>query len=521
MGSKTIKKGKVTFKKYEQNQMLLFPPSLEDLIPEKHLVRIVNEIIDQINLKKLENYYPGGGASAYHPKMMLKILVYGYSNKIYTSRKIEASLGRDIHFMWLSGMQKPDFRTINDFRKGVLKDMLDELFTEVLYFLIEGGYIKLENYFADGTKLRADSNKFSYIWSKNTDRYRATCVEKIKVLLKEIEIENDKEEETYGESNLEEQGGQSNICSDDIKKKSAQLNQILSAHGREISDKDKKKLIRKNNQLIQLANKLEKYEDQEKILAGRSSYSRTDTDATFMRLKDGQLLPAYNILNGTENQFIINYTIGQNANEAVDFITHMNKLQKLLKILPKRINTDALFGSEENYKWMEENNIENYMKYSGYYYENSEKYKNDAFNKDKFVYDTLSDSFVCPNNKKLYFIKQATKKSKTGFISQIDVYQCEDCQGCQLTSGCLKGNSNRTIQFSREFERYKAQAKTNLDSDIGIKLRKQRGVDVETPFGNIKHNMGFRRFNLRGIKKVYVEWGLLCLAHNLNKVAVA
>ena len=190
----TEKSGKVVFKDYNQHQISLLPPSFEELISAKHLVRIVNSVIDRVNLKTLEQSYKGGGASTYHPRMMLKILVYAYSVKTYSCRRIDQALGQDIHFMWLSGMQRPDFRTINNFRSGPLKSILENVFREVLDFLIEQGYVKLENYFVDGTKLQADANKYTAVWAKNTARYKEGLQEKVKTLFKEIDAENQQED---------------------------------------------------------------------------------------------------------------------------------------------------------------------------------------------------------------------------------------------------------------------------------------------------------------------------------------
>ena len=168
------KSGKVTFRDYHQHQILLLPPSLEELIGPKHLVRVVNEFTDRIDFKVLEQGYKGGGASNYHPRMMLKVLLYAYSTKLYSCRKIDQALGQHIHFMWLSGMQRPDFRTINNFRSGTLKSLVEKIFGDFLNLLIEDGYVRLENYFVDGTKLQADANRHTAVWAKNTNDIRKT-----------------------------------------------------------------------------------------------------------------------------------------------------------------------------------------------------------------------------------------------------------------------------------------------------------------------------------------------------------
>jgi transposase len=203
---------------------MLLPPSLEDLIPENHLVRVVNRTVEKLNIQPLTATYKGGGASAYHPLMLLKVLVYAYLTKIYASRMIAKALTENIHLMWLSGMSTPDFRTINNFRSSRLRGVIDDVFGSMVFFLLDHGYIDLEQYFVDGTKLRADSNKHKVVWAKNTKRYKQKVQQKINELLVEIEQANAKEQEHYGDRNLEELGERSALTSDEVKEHVQRLN---------------------------------------------------------------------------------------------------------------------------------------------------------------------------------------------------------------------------------------------------------------------------------------------------------
>ncbi len=204
-----MKKGhnRVTFKPYTMDQPALLPPTLDELVPKEHLVRVVNQTIEELNIDALLKRYKGGGTSSYHPKMMLKVMVYAYSQKVYTSRKIAKALRENIQFMWIAGGNKPDFRTINRFRGSVMKEVVGEVFTSVLEYLIEKKLVKLENYFVDGTKIESSANKYQWVWAKSTTNYKKQLQEKIKTLLDEIELENEKEEEEYGDDDLEEMGG--------------------------------------------------------------------------------------------------------------------------------------------------------------------------------------------------------------------------------------------------------------------------------------------------------------------------
>jgi transposase len=161
-------KGKV-FKDNHQGQLMLLPPSLEELIPESHPVRVVNSVIDRINIEVLERKYKGGGSSSYHPGMLLKVLVYGYLSNIYSSRKLETALCENIHFMWISGMSKPDHNTLARFRSERLKNDLKFIFAQVVELLVAEGLISMKSLYTDGTKIEANANRYSFVWGKSIE----------------------------------------------------------------------------------------------------------------------------------------------------------------------------------------------------------------------------------------------------------------------------------------------------------------------------------------------------------------
>jgi transposase len=220
MGMKKDSHNKVVFKPDFMGQPSLLPPDLEGLIPENHMVRMVNEAIEQIDLNILYRQYKGGGTSSYHPKMMLKVLVYGYAEKLYSSRRIAKALRENVNFMWLSGQSRPDFRTINRFRGVVMKEIIGRVFASVLELLIEQGHVKLEDYFVDGSKLEANAKRHSAVWAKNTKRYKKQVQEKIWGLLEEIERVNESEQEEYGDQDLPELGKKPRSIASGCKKKS-------------------------------------------------------------------------------------------------------------------------------------------------------------------------------------------------------------------------------------------------------------------------------------------------------------
>jgi hypothetical protein len=272
--------------------------------------------------------------------------------------------------------------------------------------------------------------------------------------------------------------------------------------------------------------RLEKYEEQKEVLDGRNSYSKTDPDATCMRMKEDRGAekawpkPAYNVQLGTEGQFVVGYSVHNHSSDPICLIPHFEKL----KHKPKNAVTDAAYGSEENYAYLEQHQLGNYLKYTTFYqdthrYRNPEIIRKHSFRADHFEYDPQTDEFICPNKQRLSYLFTGKYKTENGYESERRHYQCANCQDCPLKSQCTKAKGNRRIQVSFQLIEYRRQARENLTSETGQALRKQRSVEVETVFGNIKHNMRFRRFHLRGLEKVNTEWGLVCIAHNMRKLA--
>ena len=519
---KKYRHNKVVFKPYVMGQPSLLPADLEELIPRDHIVRTIHEAIEQIDLSILYAQYKGGGSSSYHPKMMLKLLVFGYVEQLYSSRKIAKALRENVYFMWLSGQNYPDFRTINNFRGVVMKDIIGEVFAMVLELLIEQGQVKLEDYFIDGSKLRANARKHSVVWAKNTQRYKDGVREKIGTLLEEIEEVNQAEQEAYGDQDLPEMGEEADIDSQRLKEKIDELNERLR-QGSE--DKELKKAVRKMEK--EYLPRLEKYEEQEEKLAGRNSYSKTDKDATFMRMKEDQRnpnawpKPAYNVQLGTENQFIVGFSVHQQANDGTCFKPHMEEVEAQLGRLPENWAGDGAYGTEENLAFAEEKQHHAYLKYATFYREGKAKFRDDPFRAENFAYDPEGDCFTCPNGQSLPFDHSDTRKTANGYSVQSHRYICADCGACPLKDQCTRGDGNRSIKVSWNYWRLKEQTRQLLTSEKGVKLRSRRGWDVESVFGHIKYNRNFSRFMLRGLQKVRIELGLLSLAHNFIKLAAA
>lgn len=273
-----------------------------------------------------------------------------------------------------------------------------------------------------------------------------------------------------------------------------------------------------------------KYHQQETIIKQsaerRSSYSKTDTDATFMRMKEdhmknGQLKPAYNVQLSSNNRYVINYSLHQSTADTSTFISHLEQYRELYKQTPREVTADSGYGSEENYAYLERNKIESFVKYNYFHKELRSEKKQNAFAANNLPYDQHSDTFTCPNGKQLYNIGTRHEKTDNGFTHVVTCYQSESCTGCALKERCHQSKYDRLIKINHRLREYKAQVKANLTSEKGIRRRKNRPADIEQVFAQIKHNKNFKRFMLRGKGKAEIETGLIAIAHNLAKKAAA
>lgn len=504
---------KPIFKAYLQNQTYLFPPNLEDLIAANHPVRVVSEIINSIDIDIIIKKYKGGGTTSYHPRMLLKVLVYSYLNNIYSSRRMEASVKDNIYFMWLSGMAQPDHHTLNRFRSERLRTILKEVFAQIVLLLADSGHVSLKEIYTDGSKIESVANRYSFVWGKAIKTSR----ERIKQQLKELWAYTQKV--AAHEKDDDRPPDFDKIDSKNVKATIEKIDAALK--DTEVSKEVKQKL---NYAKKQWPVKLKQYAKQEKILAGRNSYSKTDPGGTFMRMKEdymrnGQLKPGYNVQISTNNQFVVNYSLHPNANDTKTLIAHLEQHKNLYKSLPEVQVTDAGYGSEENYQYLHKQGIEAYIKPTDFDRKQKRSWQPNPFATEYLDYNAAKDEYICPAGKPMKRIGGYRKKEKGGFIKNYAVYQAKGCSNCPLKDACHKQKGNRIIKVNHKGRQLKQQAEQRLKTEKGIYYRKKRPADVEPVFGNIKYNKNFKRFLLKGINKTEIEWGLLCIAHNLKKIA--
>lgn len=502
---------KLAIKSDNQNQMMVFPPTLDELVPKEHVVRLVAAVVDRLDISEILSTYRGGGNSCFDPRMMLKVLIYAYLNNTYSSRKIEQQLKENVNYMWLSGMSRPDYRTINYFRGKRLKSGIDTIFTHVVELLHNAGLISLNVQYIDGTKVESSANKYTFVWKKTVGKYDVRIRQKTLAFLEQVE-------EKYAiECEDETSAGEMTVSDFE-----SRLGSIVEKIGEDTLSKRERKDIKKMKE--ESLPKMEEYKNHMEIMGERNSYSKTDHDATFMRMKEdhmmnGQLKPGYNVQISTENQFITHYGIFQRPTDTLTYISYQESFRDRYGRFSETNVADSGYGSEENYKFMFENGITPYVKFNMFHVEQKKKYRDNPFFPQNLHYNKEGNYYVCPMGQHMDFVREEKRYTESGFEQTVSIYRARRCEGCPLRGKCHKAKGNRTIEVNHRLNAYKDIVRELLTSEEGMMHRSRRPIEPEAVFGQIKANGMFKRFRLKGLSGTNIEFGLKAIAHNLKKLS--
>ena len=500
-------------------QIVLFPQKIDEKIAEDAPVRVLDRLIDCIDLSCFYKLYHELGRSPYHPRVMLKAVLFAYMNNIYSCRKIENSLCRDIHFMWLTGCAYPDHKTINSFRNRVKKE-INQIFTQTVLLLADKGLVSLDVEYVDGTKIESKANKYTFVWKGSVEKNRAKLQSKIKVLLSQIDDVIAQDQHQMDDS--------VSFTADQLGAWASELRTSLAQQPEGTTKEEKKARKHKEKQLKELEKhkeKLEEYDAHLATMGERHSYSKTDKDATFMRMKEdamnnGQTKPGYNLQIGTENQFITDFAMYPNPTDTLTLIPFAKSYFERYGRYPGEVSADAGYGSEENYRFMEEHGIEAYVKYNYFHKEQHKAFKKDIFRQENMPYNKEGDYFVCPMGQHLTKIKERRSKTDSGYQSRLHIYEAQDCEGCPLRSQCTKKEKgNRQIRVNHRLQEYKRRARERLTSERGLLHRSRRPIEPEAVFGQMKHDMHYKRFRHFGKDKVTMDFAFFAIAFNIKKLA--
>jgi len=494
------------YSRYPRNYQLKICSELDILIPCDESVRLLSEVMEELDYTGLYRAYSHTGRKPKtSPVAMFKILVYGSMEGVYAGRKLARACLRDVNYMWLLGEEPaPDHDALNRFRSKHLSGVVEDLFYQLVRKLHEIGEIQFAHLFADGTKVEANANKYTFVWKKSTGKYQERLETKLSGFLSELSSRYGWPEITAAEGHRR----LSELCTEPF------------VHGR---GKRKSQLQRDMETLTAMMLRRGKYEGYNATFQGRNSFSKTDPDATFMRMKDdhmrnAQLKPGYNVQLGVEGEYIVGVDISSERSDQLTLIPFIDRLEAGIGASYQDVTLDAGYESEENYTYFEKKQQTCYIKPQNYERSKTRKFKNDMNLRENMPYNAEIDEYTCQNNKKIRAVYTGKKQSKSGFEREVTFYECEDCTDCPYKKNCTRAKGNRKMQLSKVFLRQREESRARITSPMGVLLRMNRSIQAEGAFGVIKQDYGFRQFLLRGNKKVRTEILLVAIGYNINKL---
>ena len=512
-------------KDYTQNAegyQLKLPLNIETIIPEEESGRLLSQFVEAMDLTDLYSTYER--INSVSPRTLLKIVLYSYMNGDYSSRSMELNCKRDINFMFLlEGQSAPDHATFARFRSIHFAPCSKRILAEMSNTLFELGEVSGETIFIDGTKIEASANKYTFVWKKTVTKNQEKLLVKLADFVAECEQLYDIKI-VYGNT----------IKMKYVKKLRKKLyalkesENVVFVHG---IGKRKTPLQKSIETLEGYLSRFKEYNQKIHICGERNSYSKTDHDATFMRMKEdamgnGQLKPAYNLQHGVDSEYITWLTIGPQPTDTTTLIPFLKDAEEHLKFKYTNITADAGYESEENYLFLEGNGQLSYIKPANYEISKTCKYRNDIGKIENMEYDEEADVYTCRNNQKLTVDHISHSKSKTGYVSEKTIYKCENCESCSYKKECIKGNNcktpleerTKTLQVAKTFLKYRQEDLKRILSEEGILFRINRSIQAEGSFGDLKQDMQFRRYLSKGTVNVLAESTLLAMARNINKL---
>ena len=500
------------------------PFDLEIMIPNNDPVRLLNACVEGMDLSELYQTYTRVPKNPATPKQLFKIVVYAAMNGIFSSRKIETACRQNINYMYLlEGREAPDNATIARFISLHLAQCSKEMMAESTWLLRRNGLITSETVFIDGTKIEANANKYTFVWKKTVTKNMAKMLAKVAGFVAECEA-------MYGFRVVYND----RISLKVLKRLAKQLRKIcrkervVFVYG---SGKRKTPLQKSVEQAERYLQRMKDYVYRLHVCGERNSYSKTDHDATFMRMKEdamlnGQLKPAYNVQHAVDAGYITWVSISAYTTDTRTLIPLLREMEKNLKFKYRDIVADAGYESEENYLFLTDNGQLSYIKPTNYEISKTRKYKTDIGRRENMAYDRETDSYTCRNNRRLAVTGIKKHRTSSGYVGTATVYKCADCSGCPYKLKCIKGNNcktpmdqrNKTLTVSKVKEEKRAENLERILSDHGTKLRMNRSIQAEGSFAVVKEDMGFRQYLYRGRSNVLAESILAAIAYNINKL---
>lgn len=507
---------------YSTPRQLKLPLEIEKIIDVTDPVYTFCEVMDHMDLSRyfVEKDYKTGRPKCDEQKL-LKVVLFAFMEHGFCSlREIEKLCRTDIRYMYLlEDTAAPSFATFGNFIRDRLSDSIERIFNDVNAYIFEKDHVDLEHVYIDGTKIEANANRYTWVWKKSCVRNRNKVFEKISLLIDRMNgevlhllgVRLEKREEYAVEYMQEMLSAYQSATGLDVTKFVSGI-----GHRKGIHQKQYEELHGYGERLKTYARHIE--------ICGesRNSYSKTDHDATFMRIKsdymgNDQLLPAYNMQAAVCDEYVAAVDAKPHASDMDCFVPLMEKFRATYGHYPKYPVADAGYGSYNNYLYCEEHGMEKYMKFTMFEKETKdEKYRNNPYRIDNFRRDG-EGNLICPGNKR-FIHKYDRHVYGNRYGRKEEIYECEGCEGCPLRSECCrKAKGNRTASLNRELTSFHHEVIDNLESIHGALLRMNRSIQAEGTFGSIKWNRSYKRLFRRGEKAVILEFTLISCGFNLYK----
>ena len=488
---------------------------VETFIPEDNKVRLVCNIVEEMNLESILSTCRRGRKPVVDPVTMLKILLFCYSEGIFSARKIETFCLYDTraHYL-LQGQKAPDHTSINRYRNSI-SECTHELLTQFVELMIEEGHIDLKSLYIDGTKLESVAGRYTFVWRKGVEKNQQKLVDR---MIQELGLP------------------ENNTLADVIQAVRLVFNRIRNTCKREHIvfvhgiGKRKTQHQRDYEHYSEVLERFAVYEEHLRILDARNSYSKTDPDATFMRMKEdhmrnGQLKPAYNIQFASNGGFIVAVMASQKSNDLHTLIPFITQMYPRYGQHMDKIVADAGYDSAENFAFLKRLGLRAYIKPANYEQGKKKKVREDIGRKENMIYLDQEDAYQCKNGKKLVRGKDSIRKYDSGFEDIQRNYTCYECAGCPFIKECIKSRketqtapTKKSIRFSPEYERRRNESYANITSEDGIEERTNRTIQAEGQFSKAKCGLDYDRFRHRGLTKTVADTILMALGINLNKL---
>ena len=475
--------------------------NLEISLPENEPVRLASAQLEELDYTNLYKAYSSKGRkSAVEPRVMFKVMAYAYQQGIFSSRKIEEACRYRVDFKWLlEDHAAPDHTTISRFRTGRCMGVVEELFYQYIRKLEEWGATDHETVFIDGTKLESRAGRYTFVWKKSVEKY----LEKVK-------------KDVFAATGIRTLPELRNHLE-------CRKEQISFVHG--IGHR-KSAAQKEWEALEKLCNRWEFYEYSLGIMGdSRNSYSKTDPDATFMRMKDdhmrnGQLKPAYNVQVAVNSEFITGIDAFSNRTDFGTLQPFLRTMQRFHEAKYEEVTADSGYESLDNYLFLERNGQMSFIKPSNYDQRKTKKFKKQIGRIENMSYDLEEDCFTCAEGRKLPLHRESTERTEDGQFISTAWYRCEDCTNCPRRTACCRAkdvNTPKELRLQKTFREKRAESLNHITTERGILLRMCRSIQAEGTFGLLKNDFGFRRFLTAGKVKIRIELFFLALGFNLKK----